>query len=782
MIVMIDSVACDTDVAGSIAVDYDVAALSDVESGREGVTLKLTLPATPRNESLFGVAGELHPAQGFNATWHKAEIVQDDATLFVGTAYLLATECDKGVRRLRIALRGGALQWAKQSAKKMFNQIAIDYSAVLTPSTIAQSWSDDSPVKFFPVHRDSYPLQNADVGLLPPETILSTMDYHPFISVEKLVKAIFDDCGYSIESRFLDSDFFRSLYMSGAFSSSDTEAQRRRMDFVAKRTVDSSAEANAYGRVYITPYMVANSVGNFVNTAAETVDAECYNNGGCFSLSDGVATFRPSVTTSVGFEYYIKYRTDFVIQSRTRLCGFDSIYFDSGIKFQYQIANRFVDRRESLLPNFSYRAVVFDYKEGDAYQIFAFIGDGKQLIASFSGRSAVVATPDVAAVKGAELYCKRSGESVYHLCDDDWALYDGYITETGETEVELTLRTPPQTVTPTSPKRFSTMYIEGAKEGMSFTLSHSSRLRPVFSASPGYGQVIRFADVAQHRIRQNQLLDALRQMFNLRIQTDERARRVKIEPAEMFYDTSRVVDWSDKITTDAPIVFADAAQKMHSRQTLAYAQGDASVARFDAEGDTVLGEWSFDVDSYAAIEGEQRLVNSLFAPTVSDLGYYSNAESAQIMQVGDRDALTSDDMNFSPRIVRYVGLAPLPDDECWGFPSHTAEYPLAAFHFAGDELNDPFSLCFENRDGVEGLHTLYDKQWRRMASRQTITLSLRLSPSDIEALTIVGGASATVGSCFLFTIEGEQIICTLERIEAYDPTQKSTRCTFLILR
>ncbi len=776
----IDSIVCDCIEGTSVALDFDAAALGDVESGREGLTLKMTLPATPVNDALFLSADDAHPAQLFNSTWHEAVVTADDATLFVGTAYLLESETADGVGRYRIALRGGATQWAKLTAARMFNTIDIDYADVLTPSTIARSWEDDSPVKFFPVHRDQYPIETASVGLLPPEKILSTMDYHPFISVERVIRAIFEQAGYTVESRFFSSEYFRSIYMSGAFSSTDTESQRRRMDFLAKRTADTTATANPYGRVYITPYMLANSVGNFVNTASPMNDTECYNNGGCFLIENNVATFRPPVAVAVSFEYRVKYITDYVIDSRKRLRGFDSIYFDSGIKCQYQIANRFVDRRPMLRPNFSYRAVMFGYGEGDIYQIFVELENSKQLIASFSSRSAIAVTPNATVVKRAELYCKKSGTKEFVLCQEDWAMYDGYITERGQTEVEISVRTPAENITPTSPKRFGTMYIEGAEEGMSFTLSHNSRLRPLFSASPGYGSIVRFADVAQHQIRQNVLIDALRQMFNLRIVTDERARKVRIEPADMLYDPTRMFDWSDKVVAGEPVTFVDAAREAHERITLCYAEGDAAVTRFNAETATPLGEWSFDVGSYVAIEGEQRLSNPLFAPTVNCGNLYANAPLAQIMQVGDRDALTGDDVNFSPRIVIYYGMAELPPDQNWGFPYNDREYPLAAFCFEADDYSAPFSLCFGDTVGVKGLHTYYDSDMERLSRRRRVTLSLRLSPSDFEALFTLGGEFADICSHFLFTLEGEKILCTLERIEGYDPAKESTRCTFLI--
>ena len=59
---------------------------------------------------------------------------------------------------------------------------------------------------------------------------------------------------------------------------------------------------------------------------------------------------------------------------------------------------------------------------------------------------------------------------------------------------------------------------------MKLTLHKECALRP------GFGSRIAFADVAQHRIRQAELLEALAHLFNLRFYTEEATRTVWIEP------------------------------------------------------------------------------------------------------------------------------------------------------------------------------------------------------------------------------------------------------------
>ena len=329
----IDSKPCD--LAGEpIAVGgYAAAELADVEAAREGRSQEFTLPATPRNEALLGFARDPHTSGRFNASLHRAVLSAEGAKLLAGTVRLLKVS-DEGYR---IEIREGGARWAKNAARRVFSALGIDYHARLLPSTVSASWTDDSPVKFFPIRRDEYPQQNSPSDLLPAERILSVDDYHPFLHVATLVETIFAEAGYRIESNFTSSPEFRSLYMSGAYPSRDTAALAARMGFYARRLAPATAQGNHLGRVSANPSTTANSVGNIVETATpQTLDTdgepipELCNNGNCFGFDKGRIVFTPTTEVSAGFEYYLKYTTDHRILTRERLRGFDSVYLGTG--------------------------------------------------------------------------------------------------------------------------------------------------------------------------------------------------------------------------------------------------------------------------------------------------------------------------------------------------------------------------------------------------------------------------------------------------------------------
>ena len=776
----IDGVPCDLGSARIAVPGYAEKKLADIDAAREGRTLRLTIPPTRRNDTVMSDAANPHTGEKFNEELHRAELLDEGVAVMEGAVRLLSASEEGYV----LEIRDGGARWASAAARKMLNTLGITYQGHLLPDTIRASWSDASPVKFFPVCRDEYPAQSNSSDLLPAERLLTVDDYHPFLHVATMVEKIFAEAGYRLESRFAESELFQSLYMSGAYASHDTAAVEARMGFYARRLAPATATASAAGWVYADPLASLNSVGNIVETATpQTLDAdgepipELYDNGRTFGMENGMIRFVPTARVSVGFEYGLKYTTDHRILSRTRLKGFDSIYLGPGSEMRFTLANRYEDRRNEILPNHSYRVVVFDHAAGDSYRLTYTRGNKSGVIwTNFAARSALVTTASGATVSAPQLQVLRNG--VWTRYTDDWALYDGHIGETGQTTVELRVRTAAEVVTPTSPKYFHAIHFFGAEAGMKLTLDKSCWLRPCFLSAPGYGSSLTFADVARHRIRQSELLKAVAHLFNLRFLTDETTATVRMEPADDLYGSGPEADWRTRTDFAHPVALADMTPEIHEVRTWCYAESDGATARFDTENDTQIGAWTVQVDSAATKEGEEVNRNPLFHPTISEAGHYSNAPTARLLQVGDRDVLNDDGTNFTPRIVRYMGLRPLPTGERWGYPSNEGVYPLAAFHFPGDTQTAPFTLCFEDRDGARGLHTYYDRQAAREAESERVNLRLSIAPHEFAALPMADTGGPELRSIFRLDTGRGTVHATFHEIGAYDPAKGSVECTF----
>jgi hypothetical protein len=158
--------------------------------------------------------------------------------------------------------------------------------------------------------------------------------------------------------------------------------------------------------------------------------------------------------------------------------------------------------------------------------------------------------------------------------------------------------------------------------------------------------------------------------------------------------------------------------------------------------------------------------------TASMQGAIGAAPSATLLTVGERDIVEEQEY-INPRIALYHGMETLPDGEYWPMCYAMRNYPLVAFHSA--ERGE--SLCFEDRDGCEGLHRYYDRQMLEMASRQRITMDIALRPADYIALFDPDG-EATIRSQFRLQMGGNTSLFRLEEIVAYDAERGVARCKF----
>lgn len=124
----------------------------------------------------------------------------------------------------------------------------------------------------------------------------------------------------------------------------EVEAWTDEMGFVAGRFEDVSAVADRFGRVYADPFTSVSSIGNLVDTADPDATAEngpiegVYNHGGCFKTDDsGRIGYYPLEKIAVGFEYELKYRSDFRIANRDELMCFDRVYLDDDVERKFSV-------------------------------------------------------------------------------------------------------------------------------------------------------------------------------------------------------------------------------------------------------------------------------------------------------------------------------------------------------------------------------------------------------------------------------------------------------------
>lgn len=180
MELLIDTRRCDLPLQEIQLPRLDLSRLGEVSAHREGRTLSLRLPATPTNDRIFGFARDPEAATPFNQTAHEAVLQSDGAVLMRGEV-LLEEASDEGYS---VTIREGGTGWATQAALRWLKELQIADKLSLTPLAIQASWSNDSSIKYFPIHRDDYAQQMSGSDLLSAERMLTVDDYFPFLHLK----------------------------------------------------------------------------------------------------------------------------------------------------------------------------------------------------------------------------------------------------------------------------------------------------------------------------------------------------------------------------------------------------------------------------------------------------------------------------------------------------------------------------------------------------------------------------------------------------------------------
>ncbi len=821
MKLFINEIEADISITSPIKITLCISEITDPEKGRTGYSLPFVIPATAINRNILGHCAEPTSTETFNQKQYSARIEQNGSVIINGELYVMSyTEYSDGSGEYSVAIIGPGKEWVRKAAATPFREIEIDFEETITPTMIGQSWTWNKPVRFLPVERDSFAVENNNSHLFPPVKILSFEDYHPFLHVRTIFEAIFAAAGYGIQSEFMNSSMFNSLYMSGNYPRKSIDGDKSKMDFLAGRFTDATATANSSGKVYADPITNLNTIGNIVQTANPREE----NNGivlenvfaknDCFTKIGDRIAFVPTNSVVVGFEFKIHYTADYHMISRDELKTFNELYLWSGQSRNYKVMNTNKDRREEFTTGKTFMVIVFDHTDGDSYQ-FRYDellndqvdpenpGEGEvttRTFTSFSTRTKSITITGSKPVTNPQIWIKTQESSSYVLCEKDWALYDGHVTENGEIEVEITVRSSPERIIPSDPKYFDQIYFGGADPGMKFTLGKSTTIRPLFAGYPCEGSTVKFEDVAAHETSALDFVNAIRHMFNLTFVTDNLKKKVYVEPQKDFYCPEPIIDWSNRIDLSKPICVGEPGDGLSQIYTMRYQSGDGAVSRWNRQNSERFGSYSWNIQSRFAKDGESVFENPLFTASLSVAGNFPDAPAAILTQAGDRETdITQDveELNFPPKIVRYLGMAELPTSQKWGWPSYGTNYPFLAFHHDGDsaditgvdsnidqnelqtDMTNGFSLCFEDRESTTGLHKFYDRIFETYDNSKKVEAYINIKPEEVESLLCPNSLGRDFRALYRLVIDGENALYRLEELCDYNPSEPSAKCVFI---
>lgn len=745
---------------GSLTIPgYDARKLHSVQEWRRGEEVVVDVASTPESDKLLGYAFDLQRNSGFNDVLHRAVVEADGVVVFEGKATLLSTSESGTKRTYRLSIRSGGSLWADKAATTQLADSSVEASMSITPYDVEQSWHGDKAVRFLPLQHDTYP-EPHDSGLWGAQRVLLPTDYHPFLSVRHILRSIAQESGYRIQSSWLESDIASRLMMSGAYATLRGEAAERAMGFKAYRTQTTTARANGDGCVFVCKPVSENNLGAIIDSVDPTATddngdafADAYANGGALQFVNSSPIFTPKRELSVAYEYRVRYRTDYRITSTKYLTGFDRLYLGLGCDVELKLENPFQDQSQSLEPNILYKLFIFDYNPTTEYKLLD--------IGPVSGQIFEFQTTD-ATPRRTRLYAKVEGASYFTAFTGEWAIYNGYVEERGSRDVEFVVRTPYVSYTASDKERFNSLMFYGAEPGQSITLYSGCSVKALFSGAVGYGSEVEFGDVARHDITQQRLIEAIGQMFNLCIYTHEPSKSIFIEPYDAFF-SGDVVDWRDRQLRGEWSIVEGAPQSFECVR-LGYAGSDGVVSRENDISDKEFGLWERRYDGYGAKQGVDSRKNPLFLPTLSLTGFVGSTPSAEVLTVGDRDDITGSDY-VEPRVVLYNGMRRLPEGEHWIAHSSGISYPHGSFHSPESE----YTLCFEDRDGLVGLHRYYDRELDEIALRGELRCKIYLPVVEYVTLFDPHNDNCSIRSRFRLEVEGVSALYTLRAIEEYDP-------------
>ncbi len=767
--ISIDGNPLDT-LSGGIELSADIQ--SAITLGYTGRKAAVQAWASPQNARIFGDTDKILSRERFNAQNHVATISEEGCVLLQGTAVIRAVENRSNGTCYRIVITEHPPGWIAAAANTSLAQTGIPFETRADAAAIVQSWTWNEPIRMLPVKRDK-----------KTAATLCAYDYHPFVRVKDLARQIFLQHGVQPLSAFFDSALFGSLCIAGKYDPGQRSdyASPDPVGFCAGRFSDIAATANAAGNVFTTQTLL-NSVGNIADTADPeevrngTTVAGAYNHGNLFRLVGGRAACVASGELTASVRLCLEYITSYRIESRSALSGFTRVAAVDGTLHNLPADNPFTDCRNAIAPGKIYNAVIFDYSGQLSFLIrYDCItnpaADPKNLksndfktksIAAYSSRAyQVKVPPEGYGAVNPTLWYRYAGETEYRPYTGDWAMYESSVRETGTIRRSATVLTPEIRLAGNTPLYLDAITFGGAAQGDAFTLCKETRIELSVRQSQENqpAETIAPSAILDYDCSQLDLIRALAHAFNLRFLSDEYTRTVRIEPLDDL-PSGTVIDWQDKLDHAQPVEMLDPAEGMASIHSLGYDRNH---------------KWSARIDSRIAAEKEKFSKNPLFSISDPACGLYSGAPDAQVAAPGPDGGMV---------FVRYAGMAPLPAGQTWGWPAESGQYPLAASFFrgtadSGDEiLRNGFSLAYEDRDGVAGLHKYHDGQIRSVNAARRLAAHLHLGPAEIEAAIHPRAATAV----FLLRIDGETIPCRLETIENYRPaTGQSTRCTLITI-
>jgi hypothetical protein len=674
-----------------VALNFTTGDLVDPGKKTTGYSKTFELPASTRNNRLLNtIIGDNAVRNEDDISWKKARIKSNGVIVFDGFARIEKSSTGSG-GRYKCHILQDQSYWPELIGDKKLCELSLS-PHTKTYDLVVDSWnntsSDMADYVYPAINYGKWSPGTGDDCNNAPKTI---KDFHPAVFVKSIINKIFSDIGYSIESKFFDSDFFKKLiipYTSGLeYSNSDT---------LLGEDGNYTGKSSKAELLYM-PDMPA-----------------CNVFGGCYVTR----RYYPQLITTQGTSYMIQGSDSTIINGYTvPFTGNYSIYYSAEVR----------QSTSDLIENGRWAAWIHvngaAMKPGGYGSIDA--EDSSTYFPTFSN-------PDYNGGTGNCMTQWYSYNSNGNYQPEDIFIENVQLQQGDKVQISL----------------------YGRNQGSLLLASAvTSKIKNqdflVFpTAGQAYepdGAIVSLSQALGCGVTQKSFLKGITDLFNLYWTADNESRKVMVEPYNDFYGSGKVVDWTGKLDhtnwEDKYLIdeLAKSTNFQYSRDS-----SDSLVENYNEAMEEEYQEptdlWSLKIKNDAKYRKSiKELGTKVFSPTASflfgqgDLTWCLNSGSqAPVMPIlwnGDDIDYTVNPYNnvrpdvshsFKIRILNYGGLSTETGDwemkdENGNIQTHTS-YPYAYTFNQNNfcDLNEPSSnLSFFNLYGNSDVSDPEDCSYQR---------------------------------------------------------------------
>lgn len=284
----------------SINLNFAIADIEDITKRGTTYSKSISVPSTVHNDKVFQHLYDLDVENDDKYLNKKipARLYYDDAEILNGICEItkIDTLHANNQANYEIILRGDTMSFADIVSSKYItgNQKRSDdidfseYNHIFTNQNISATWANTYyPSKPIGLYGSGYYYPIINYGNIEDNISYNFEQLRPALYIKELWDKIFDDAGFTYESNFLDSTYFKSLItpFTGKLRTSDDELESRK--FRAGLTSNLVNQSNSNNKLIMgpedsRPFVSYRPVINLDNAAAPL---DFFDNGGNYNTT-----------------------------------------------------------------------------------------------------------------------------------------------------------------------------------------------------------------------------------------------------------------------------------------------------------------------------------------------------------------------------------------------------------------------------------------------------------------------------------------------------------------